>query len=40
MQSNDSFLPGNYSYPFQFVVPAGIPGTYGHESGGYSDRAE
>jgi hypothetical protein len=40
MKANDSFLPGNYSYPFEFQVPAGIPGTYGHESGGHSNRAE
>lgn len=40
MQSNQSFLPGSYSYPFTFQVPAGIPGTYGHESGYHSNRAE
>jgi hypothetical protein len=40
MQSAQSFLPGQYSYPFTFQVPAGIPGTYGHESGYHSNRAE
>mmetsp|Transcript_16688 Transcript_16688/g.19323 ORF Transcript_16688/g.19323 Transcript_16688/m.19323 type:complete len:134 (+) Transcript_16688:9-410(+) len=40
MQSNESFLPGDYSYPFTFQVPSGLPGTYVHASGGYSDRAE
>jgi len=33
MQTNESFLPGNYSYPFSFQVPTGIPGTYAHDSG-------
>lgn len=33
MQSNESFSAGNYSYPFQFDVPEGIPGTYGHKQG-------
>jgi len=40
MQSNESFMPGNFTYPFTFQVPTGIPGTYGHESGGGSTRAE
>lgn len=40
MQSQDSFLPGQYTYPFSFKVPAGVPGTYVHSSGYYSNRAE
>lgn len=40
MQSQDSFLPGHYSYPFNFTLPAGIPGTYVHGSGSYSTRVE
>lgn len=40
MQSNDGFLPGTYSYPFNFQVPQGIPGTFGHESGHYSNKAQ
>jgi hypothetical protein len=39
IKANESFLPGNYSYPFTFQVPSGIPGTYGHESGNQSNRA-
>lgn len=33
MKSADSFLPGQYSYPFSFQMPVGMPGTYVHESG-------
>ncbi|CAI2368107.1 unnamed protein product [Moneuplotes crassus] len=40
MQSNEGFLPGTYSYPFNFQVPANIPGTYGHESGYHSNKAQ
>jgi len=40
MQSNEGFLPGTYSYPFNFQVPANIPGTYGHESGHHSNKAQ
>lgn len=40
LQSQESFVPGQYSYPFAFTVPAGIPGTYAHGSGHHSNRAE
>ena len=41
MQANESFVPGQYSYPFSFQVPVGIPGTYAHGSGSqHSNRAE
>lgn len=40
MRSEQSFLPGQYAYPFTFQVPVGIPGTYAHASGYHSNRAE
>jgi hypothetical protein len=40
MQSAESFLPGHYTYPFTFKVPAGSPGTYVHASGQYANRVE
>lgn len=40
MQSKDSFQPGEYTYPFTFKVPAGVPGTYCHGSGYYEHRVE
>ena len=33
MSSVDSFLPGQYSYPFSFKLPAELPGTYVHKGG-------
>ena len=32
MQISEDSLPGDYSYPFTFIVPKGIPGTYGFEN--------
>lgn len=40
MQSKESFKPGQYTYPFTLKVPTGVPGTYCHGSGAYSNRAE
>ena len=40
MQSNNSFLPGQYSYPFTFTVPSGVPGTYVYETGEKQDKME
>ena len=37
MRSVESFLPGQYSYPFSFRLPARLPGTYVHKGGFLSD---
>ena len=37
LQSTDSFMPGQYSYPFSFQLPTGIPGTYVYENRGTID---
>ena len=37
MRSVESFLPGQYSYPFSFRLPARLPGTYVHKGRFLSD---
>ena len=33
MEANNPFGRGQYNYPIQFQLPAGMPGTFVHKSG-------
>lgn len=37
LKAAESFVPGQYTYPFSFQMPVGLPGTYVHKSGAGSN---